>query len=81
MCPLPFSSGFLSGQPVLFPKIPMPLPSLPHFPSPWTGMEVERDLRWVQGPVAAVAAGDGEHCPKVRSDEVQDGSSCGAKQR
>ena len=44
-------------------------------------MEVERDLRWVQGPVAAVAAGDGEHCPKVRSDKVQDGSSWGAKQR
>ena len=39
-------------------------------------------LRWVQGPVAAVACGDGEtHCSKVRSDEVQDGPSCGAKQR
>jgi len=33
-------------------------------------------------PVAAVASGDGEtHCLKVRSDEVQDGPSCGAKQR
>ena len=80
MCPLPFSSGFLSGQPVLFPKIPMPLASCP-FPFTVDGDEVERDLRGVQGPVAAVAAGDGEHCPKIRSDEVQDGTSCGAKQR
>ena len=41
-----------------------------------------RDLRWVQGPVAAVALCDGETlCSKVRSDEVQDGTSCGAKQR
>ena len=40
------------------------------------------DLRGVHDPVAAVAAGDGEtHCSKVRSDEVQDGPSCGAKQR
>jgi hypothetical protein len=35
-----------------------------------------RDLRWVQGTITAVAAGDGEtQCSKVRSDEVQDGSS------
>ena len=26
-------------------------------------------LARVQRPVAAVASGDGEHCPKVRSDE------------
>ena len=38
------------------------------------------DLRGVHDPVAAVAFGDGEtHCSKVRSDEVQDGPSCGAK--
>src|SRR5678809_898837 len=44
-------------------------------------MVASRDLRWVQGPIAAVAAGDGEHCSRVRSDKVQDGTSCGAKQR
>jgi hypothetical protein len=34
------------------------------------------DLREVHDPVAAVAVGDGEtHCSKVRSDEVQNGSS------
>ena len=39
------------------------------------------DLRGVYDPVAAVACGDGEtHYSKVRSDEVQDGPSCGAKQ-
>ena len=32
--------------------------------------------------VATVAAGDGETpCSKVRSDEVKDGASCGAKKR
>ena len=31
---------------------------------------------------ALIPGGDGEtHCSKVRSDEVQDGPSCGAKQR
>ena len=30
---------------------------------------------------APFAQGDGEHCPKFRSDEVRDGTSCGAKQR
>ena len=45
-------------------------------------MAASRDLRWVHGPIAEVARGDGEtHCPKVRSDKVQDGPSCGAKQR
>jgi len=40
------------------------------------------DLRGVYDPVAAVAFGDGEtHCSKVRSDEIQDGTSCGAKWR
>jgi len=35
----------------------------------------------VYDPVAAVAFGDGEtRCSKVRSDEVPDGPSCGAKQ-
>ena len=39
------------------------------------------DLRWMHGPVAAVASGDGEtHCSMFRSDEVWDGTSCGAKQ-
>ncbi|HEX5550483.1 MAG TPA: hypothetical protein VFX36_06605, partial [Nitrospira sp.] len=40
------------------------------------GWPTDCDLRWVQGLVAAVAAGDGETlCSKVRSDEVQDGPS------
>jgi hypothetical protein len=34
------------------------------------------DLRWVQGLVATVAAGDGEtHCSKFRSDVVENGTS------
>ena len=34
------------------------------------------------GPYPGGRLGDGEtHCSKVRSDEVQDGPSCGAKQR
>jgi hypothetical protein len=51
---------------------------------PWEGWidGFTRDLRGVHDPVAAVAVSDGEtHCSKVRSDEVQDGPSCGAKQR
>ena len=35
----------------------------------------------LQGPVVAVAAGEGEHCSTFRSDEVGDGTSCGAEQR
>jgi hypothetical protein len=35
----------------------------------------------LHGRVDAVAENDGEHCPKFRSNEVQDGTSCGAKQR
>jgi hypothetical protein len=36
----------------------------------------------MHGSFAAVAAGDGEtHCSKFRSDEVQNGTSCGAKQQ
>ena len=38
------------------------------------------DLRWVQRRFPAIAERDGEHCSKFRSDEVQEGTSCGAKQ-
>ena len=39
-------------------------------------MVASRDLRWVHGPIAEVAGGDGEsHCSKVRSDNVSDGLS------
>jgi hypothetical protein len=31
--------------------------------------------------VVLVAAGDGEHCSKFHSDNVSDGTSCGAKER
>ena len=41
-----------------------------------------RDLRWVHGPIAAVALGDGEtHCSKVRSDDVRTDQVGGAKLR
>jgi hypothetical protein len=40
------------------------------------GRAASCDLRWMQGLIAAVAFGDGEtQCPKVRSDNVLDGSS------
>jgi hypothetical protein len=35
----------------------------------------------LHGCVDAVAEGDSEHCLKFRSDEIQNGTSCGAKQR
>lgn len=35
----------------------------------------------LHGSVGAVASGDGEHCATFRSDEVMDGTSCGAKYR
>ena len=45
-------------------------------------MVVSCDLRGVHGLSLRSPRGDGETlCSKVRSDEVQDGPSCGAKQR
>ena len=38
-----------------------------------------RDREGLHGSVGAVASGDGEHCATFRSDEVMDGTSCGAK--
>ena len=35
----------------------------------------------LHGSVDAVAESDGEHCSKFCSDEVKNGTSCGAKQR
>ena len=60
----------------------MVLPSLLALVSLRVDGGVSYDLRVMQGPVAAVAYGDGEtHCSRVRSDEVRDGPSCGAKPR
>jgi hypothetical protein len=38
-------------------------------------------LRGVAWPVVAVVEGDGDHCSKFRSDEIQNGTSCTAKRR
>ena len=42
-------------------------------------VELAATCEGLLGPMGAVASSDGEHCAKFRSDEVLDGTSCGAK--